>query len=56
TKVYWPAFTRHDFEVALANYQSRQRRFGLVEADEKDKSVALPTGLPLPADKSDALC
>jgi undecaprenyl diphosphate synthase len=32
TKVAWPAFTRAHFDEALAEYQTRQRRFGLTGA------------------------
>lgn len=28
TGVYWPDFTKEEFEKALLNYQSRERRFG----------------------------
>ena len=29
THTYWPAFTKDDFAKAIADYQQRQRRFGL---------------------------
>ena len=29
THTYWPAFTKGDFAKAIADYQQRQRRFGL---------------------------
>ncbi len=29
THTYWPAFTKNDFAKAIADYQQRQRRFGL---------------------------
>lgn len=29
TPTYWPAFTKDDFARAIADYQQRQRRFGL---------------------------
>ena len=28
TDVYWPDFSKDDFNLALENYKSRERRFG----------------------------
>ena len=29
TDTYWPDFSKEDFYAAIANYQNRERRFGL---------------------------
>ena len=34
-KVYWPDFKREEFELALKEYQRRQRRFGNIAAGKK---------------------
>lgn len=38
THNYWPAFTKDDFAKAIADYQQRQRRFGLT-GDQVNKSL-----------------
>ena len=35
TDTFWPDFSREDFFPALANYQNRERRFGLTSAQIK---------------------
>lgn len=35
TDTYWPDFTREDIYKAIANYQNRERRFGLTSAQIK---------------------
>lgn len=35
TDTYWPDFTREDFMKAIANYQGRERRFGLTSEQIK---------------------
>ena len=34
TPVYWPDFSVSQFEIALADYRSRKRRFGGLDADQ----------------------
>ncbi len=45
TPVLWPDFDAEQFTLALQDYLRRQRRFGLVETDEAEVSVAV-AGLP----------
>ena len=35
TDTFWPDFSREDFFTAIANYQNRERRFGLTSAQIK---------------------
>ena len=35
TDTFWPDFSREDFITAIANYQNRERRFGLTSAQIK---------------------
>ena len=35
TDTFWPYFSREDFITAIANYQNRERRFGLTSAQIK---------------------
>jgi undecaprenyl diphosphate synthase len=35
-KIYWPDFKRKDLEKAIEVYQKRERRFGGIDAKEKD--------------------
>lgn len=35
TDTYWPDFSREDFITAIANFQNRERRFGLTSAQLK---------------------
>lgn len=42
TPVYWPDFTRADFEDAIADFQGRQRRFGLTGQQVEDLSPSVP--------------
>lgn len=35
---YWPAFTAEDFDEAIANYQGRERRFGLTSEQIASKA------------------
>ncbi|MBZ0254388.1 MAG: isoprenyl transferase [Candidatus Methylomirabilis sp.] len=39
TDTLWPDFDRKEFEAALAEYQSRERRFGLVGAQVRTRAV-----------------
>jgi undecaprenyl diphosphate synthase len=34
TDVLWPDFSRKDLEKAIAEFQSRERRFGNLKAEE----------------------
>jgi undecaprenyl diphosphate synthase len=38
TKTLWPDFKRKDFLLALLDYQSRERRFGLVSERSENRS------------------
>lgn len=40
TDVLWPDFTKEDLCIAIGDYQSRDRRFGLVESDSNKEKVA----------------
>lgn len=42
TSVFWPDFTRDDFEAAIADFQTRQRRFGLTGQQIEDLSQSNP--------------
>lgn len=35
-KIYWPDFRRKDFEAAIEEYQSRERRFGGIDVAEEN--------------------
>lgn len=35
-KIYWPDFRRENFKKAIQEYQKRERRFGKINAKEKD--------------------
>jgi len=42
TPVYWPDFSRADFEAAIIDFQKRQRRFGLTGQQIDDLSKSNP--------------
>jgi undecaprenyl diphosphate synthase len=42
TDVMWPDFTREDFEAAIIDYQSRERRYGRISAQVRGESGTAP--------------